>query len=86
MQLKGLPEPMRLAVITTLNAAAALWTKEVPKADVPGIQARVVEAINVLEAHLPASEANHKLHNWLHLAFDNLPTWGEQGHACTVGL
>lgn len=69
----GLPVRM---LILLCNALGELCRKQVHKHDLPHIQLRVVQAICLLELHFPASEADIKLHNTGHIAFDNLPRWG----------
>ena len=64
-----------------------LWAKQVAIADLPALQLRVIEAICLMELHLPATEADMKLHNLLHLAFDVLPNYGktpQNKHVCII--
>lgn len=75
-QLHSMPERQRLAYMHLFAACGDLWAKQVPVADLPKLQLRVLHAICLAEAHLPASEADVKLHDLLHLALDELPTWG----------
>lgn len=76
-QLQGLPERQRLTHQRVFAVCGDLWAKQVWTADLPHLQLRTLQAICLVEAHLPASEADVKLHDLLHLAFDVLPTWGE---------
>jgi hypothetical protein len=73
----GMPLPQRLAYIRMFQACGQLWHKAVHKDDIPDLQRRVLEAVCLAELHLPASEADVKMHNLVHLVMDVLPTWGE---------
>lgn len=67
----------RLTYIRMFLVCGELWNKEICIADLPNLQLRVLEAICFTELHLPATEADAKMHMLLHLAFDNLTLWGE---------
>ena len=67
----------RLACMRMFQAIGDLWVKEIPKTSMPALALRTLEAICFMELHLPASEADVKLHNALHLAFQQIPEWGE---------
>ena len=51
------------------QACGELWAKEVREDSLPDLQLRVIEAICLAELHLPASEADIKLHDLVHLAY-----------------
>ncbi len=72
-----MPEARRLTFQFVFQICGDLFAKEVAVSDLPDLQLRVIEALCLMELHLPASEANIKLHNLLHLVFDVLPTFGE---------
>ena len=86
--LKGLPgtlgDQQRMTIIRVLQVCGDLWAKEIVEADIPLLQERVIETICLVEAHLPASELDIKLHNLLHLCDDNLRQVGES--FCGTGL
>ena len=76
------PEAQRLTYMRVFQACGELWQKEVNGSDIPDLVLRVIEAICLVELHLPASEADIKLHNLVHLAF-SIGDWGEEdGSIC----
>lgn len=85
-QLQGLPERQRLTHMRVFAVCGDLWAKQVQVADLPHLQLRTLQAICLAEAHLPASEADVKLHDLLHLALDVLPTWGESLYLTTASV
>lgn len=74
--IRGLPDPAPTCMCL-FQVCGDLWAKQVAIADLPALQLRVIEAICLMELHLPATEADMKLHNLLHLAFDVLPNYGK---------
>lgn len=66
----------RLTMMRVLTALGDLWQKELHRDDIKPLQLRVLEAVGLVELHLPASQLRIKLHNLLHLAYDNLERWG----------
>lgn len=60
-----------------LQVCGDLWAKSIPKSRLPDLQLATLEAICCMELHLPASEADIKLHDLLHLAFDVIPAYGK---------
>jgi hypothetical protein len=75
--LQDMPLAQRTTYIRLFQACGELWHKSVSIASLPDLQHRVVEAVCMAELHLPATEADIKMHNLVHLAFDVLPEWGE---------
>lgn len=73
-----MPEAQRLTYMRMFQACGDLWAKELHGADVFSVQHAVIECICLMELHLPASEADVKLHDLLHLAFDVIPAFGKQ--------
>ena len=74
----------RLTYMRMFQVCGDLWAKQVTIADLPALQFRVIEAICLMELHLPASEADIKLHDLLHLAFDVLPNYGKRSCICEM--
>lgn len=70
-------EPQRLTYMRLFQACGDLWLKELRADGLEDLQLRVVEAVCLAELHLPASEADIKMHDLVHLAFNNIPLWGE---------
>jgi hypothetical protein len=75
-KLEDMPEAQRLAYALLMETCGDLWAKTVRAADLPALQLRVLEALACAELHLPATEADIKLHGLAHLALDVLPAWG----------
>ena len=73
-----MPEAQRSAYALLLEVCGMLWAKTVRRADVHDIQLAVLRAICVAEAHLPATEADIKLHDLLHLACDVITAYGRR--------
>jgi hypothetical protein len=78
-------EPQRLTYMRLFQACGDLWLKEQSKAGLKDLQLRVIEAVCLAELHLPASEADIKMHDLIHLAFQNIPLWGECAGSLTAG-
>ena len=74
--MEDVPEAQRLTYIRVFQACGDLWQKEIEGNDLPDLFLRVIEAICFVELHLPANEADIKLHNLIHLAF-SIGDWGE---------
>lgn len=70
-------EPQRLTFMRLFQACGDLWLKELKVDELKDLQLRVVEAVCLAELHLPASEADIKMHDLIHLAFLNIPLWGK---------
>jgi hypothetical protein len=70
------PEAQRLTYIRVFQACGELWEKEILEEALPDLILRVIEAICLVELHLPAIEADIKLHNLMHLAF-SIGDWGK---------
>jgi hypothetical protein len=79
--LTDMPGPQRYTFMRVFQVGGRLWAKEVAKKDLPSMQLVVTEALGLMELHLPATEADVKLHNVLHLVFNVLPGYG--GFGCT---
>lgn len=73
-------EPQRLTYTRLFLVCGDLWRKEQRKDGLKDLQLRVLEAVCLAELHLPASEADIKMHDLIHLAFLNIPLWG--GYIC----
>lgn len=63
-----LPPAAEEAVFTLFDVACELWRKEHTAHEAAGWLRRVRQALALIELHLPCTEQDLKLHNWLHLA------------------
>ena len=70
-------EAQRLTYMRIFQACGELWAKELRVDSLPDLQRRAVEAVCLAELHLPASEADIKMHDLIHLAYQNIPYWGK---------
>jgi hypothetical protein len=76
--LTDMPEAQRLTYMRMFQVCGDLWAKSISKHRIQELQLAVVECICLMELHLPATEADVKLHDLLHLAFDVLPNYGNK--------
>lgn len=74
--LTDMPVAQRLTYMRMFQVCGDLWAKSISMQRVEELQLAVVECICLMELHLPATEADAKLHDLLHLAFDVLPNYG----------
>jgi hypothetical protein len=70
-------EKQRRTYQLMLQVCGQLWERPVRVAGLKDLEERVLEAICAVELHLPASEADVKLHNLLHLVKEVIPDYGE---------
>jgi hypothetical protein len=74
------------AIGSLLRACHMLWQKEMHRGSIPVLRALVAEAVCKVEAYLPFTERDIKLHLLLMLV-DNIALWGELlGGEGRVGL
>jgi hypothetical protein len=71
-EMQDMARPQHAALQFVLQVIGELWNKEVRREDLPWLGQLAVQAVCVMEAHLPATELDIKLHNTVHLACDGL--------------
>ena len=88
-----LPEAIFVTLRLLFQACGLLWAKELHEASLPTLQALVIEAVCMVERHLPISERDIKLHILTQLV-RSIKNYGGcnacggllQGAACVVGF
>jgi hypothetical protein len=72
----NLPSTIHHTLARLLQACAMLWCKVVYREGLHVLQALVAEAVNMVEAFLPACELDIKIHELMHLP-ELVRDWGE---------